>query len=264
MQHEIVSREEWRKRRIALLRQEKAVTRLRDLVAAERLRLPWVRIEKYYIFDGPGGMLSLSDLFQGRSQLYLKHFMLGPGATHQCVGCSLEVDHMIGIVPHLENHDVSYAIVARAPIEEIEAVRKRMDWNFLWVSAFNNDFNYDFEVSFRAKEVAAGRAEYNYGPAPEWAAQLQDLSGNSVFYKNEAGEIFHTYSSFARGGEGALGIYAVLDAMPKGRNETGPHHSLADWARPRNMYGKGGTVEGNGRFHTPTCCSGHDEPADLR
>jgi predicted dithiol-disulfide oxidoreductase (DUF899 family) len=259
MQHEIVSREEWRRRRIALLRQEKALTRHRDLVSAERSRLPWVRVEKYYVFDGPGGMLSLSELFQGRSQLYLKHFMMGPGAQHQCVGCSLEVDHMAGILPHLENHDVSYAVVARAPIEEIEVVRRRMEWKFLWVSSLNNDFNYDFEVSFRPQDIAAGRAEYNYGRAQEWAARLQDLSGHSVFYQNEAGEIFHTYSSYARGAEGSLGIYAILDSMPKGRNENGPHHSLADWARPHDMYGKGGAVEGNGRFHAPTCgCSGHE------
>jgi predicted dithiol-disulfide oxidoreductase (DUF899 family) len=251
MQHEVVSREEWRRRRIDLLKQEKALTRHRDLVSDARLRLPWVRVEKHYVFDGPDGVLSLSDLFRGRSQLYVKHFMMGPGARHQCVGCSLEVDHIIGILPHLENHDVSYAVVARAPIAEIEIVRKRMDWQFLWVSSFNSDFNYDFEVSFRPEEVAAGRVEYNYGRAPEWAAKLQELSGNSVFYKNPAGEIFHTYSSFARGSEGVLGIYAILDSMPKGRNETGPHHSLADWARPRNTYGNDGTVAGDGSYHTP-------------
>ena len=183
---------------VELLKQEKALTRHRDLVSAERLRLPWVRVEKDYVFDGPNGKLSLSDLFRGRSQLYIKHFMMAPGAQHQCVGCSLEVDHMTDILPHLENHDVSYAVVARAPIEEIEIVRKRMGWKFLWVSSFNNDFNYDFNVSFRPEDVAAGRAQYNYRRAPEWTAKMQDLSGSSVFYKNEAGEIFHTYSSLWR------------------------------------------------------------------
>lgn len=258
MQHEVVSREEWLKRRVALLGQEKALTRHRDLVSAERLRLPWVRVEKQYVFDAPDGRLSLSDLFRGRSQLYIKHFMMGPGAQHQCVGCSLAVDHMTDILPHLENHDVSYAVVARAPIDEIEIVRKRMEWKFLWVSSFKSEFNYDFHVSFKPEEVAAGGAEYNYGRAQEWAGQLQDLSGNSVFYRNEAGEIFHTYSSYGRGGEAVLGIYGILDAVPKGRNETGPYHSLGDWARPRNMYGKGGTVEGNGRYHAATCgCSAH-------
>ena len=166
---------------------------------------------------------------------------------------------MTDILPHLENHDVSYAVVARAPIEEIEIVRKRMGWSFLWVSSFENDFNYDFNVSFRPEDVAAGRAQYNYARAQEWAAQIQDLSGRSVFYKDEAGEIFHTYSAYGRGGEDVLGIYGILDSMPKGRNES-VHHSLTDWARPRNLYGKGGTVETNGRYHGPGCgCSAHDQ-----
>ena len=259
-QHEIVSREEWLKARIKLLEHEKALTRHRDLVSAERLRLPWVRIEKEYVFDGPQGKITLLGLFRGRSQLYIKHFMMAPSVQHQCVGCSLEVDHMGGILPHLENHDVSYAVIARAPIEEIEAVRERMGWRFLWVSSFGNDFNYDFNVSFRPEDVAAGRAEYNYRPAPEWTATVQDLSGRSVFYRNEAGEIFHTYSAYGRGGEGVLGIYGILDAMPKGRNETGPYHSLTDWARPHNMYGNGGEVERNGRYHAPSCgCALHSK-----
>jgi len=240
--HPIVSRHEWLAARIALLEHEKALTRHRDQVSAERLALPWVRVEKEYLFDGPEGKLTLSDLFRRNSH-----------ARHQCVGCSLEVDHMAGILPHLENHDVSYAVVARAPIDEIEVVRKRMDWKFLWVSSFGSDFNYDFNVSFKPEEVAAGRARYNFGPAPEWAANIQDLSGRSVFYKNEAGDIFHTYSAYGRGGEEVLGIYGVLDATPKGRNETGPYHSLGDWARPRNMYGKGGEVEANGRYHASSC-----------
>jgi predicted dithiol-disulfide oxidoreductase (DUF899 family) len=256
--HLIVSREQWLEARIALLAKEKALTRQRDAIAAERLALPWVRIGKNYVFGGPAGRLTLSDLFRGRSQLYIKHFMMAPGAQHQCVGCSLEVDHAAGILPHLDNHDVSYVVVARAPIEEIEVVRKRMNWTFLWVSSFDSDFNYDFHVSFRPDEVAAGRAQYNFGTAPEWAAGVQDLSGRSVFYKNDDGEIFHTYSAYGRGGEEVLGIYGILDAMPKGRDETGPYHTLADWARPRNMYGNGGTVEGNGRYHAAACgCGAH-------
>jgi predicted dithiol-disulfide oxidoreductase (DUF899 family) len=253
--HPIVSRREWLAQRITLLEHEKALTRHRDQVSAERLALPWVRVEKEYLFDGPEGKVALSDLFHGNSQLTVKHFMMAPGAQHQCVGCSLELDHMEGILPHLKNHDVSYAVVARAPIEEIEVVRKRM--TFLWVSSFRSDFNYDFNVSFKPEDVAAGRAQYNFRPAPEWAANIQDLSGRSVFYQNEAGEIFHTYSAYGRGGEEALGIYGILDAMPKGRNETS-YHSLVDWARPRNMYGKGGEVEANGRYHAPSCgCSAH-------
>ncbi len=208
--HPIVSRREWLAARIALLEHEKALTRHRDQISAERLALPWVRVEKEYLFDGPEGKLTLSDLFRGNSQLYIKHFMMAPGAHHQCVGCSLEVDHVAGILPHLENHDVSYAVVARAPIEEIEVVRKRMDWKFLWVSSFRTDFNYDFNVSFKPEDVTAGRAQYNFRSAPEWAANIQDLSGRSVFYKNEAGEIFHTYSAYGRGGEEALGILRHL------------------------------------------------------
>src|ERR1700738_3298268 len=142
MQHQIVSRDEWLKARVALLVKEKAFTRLRDQLSAEQRALPWVRVEKDYVFDGPSGKVTLAQLFDGRSQLFLKHFMMGPGQTEQCVGCSLEVDHVEGILEHLENHDVSYVAVARAPIEEIEAVRKRMSWRFNWVSSYSTDFNY--------------------------------------------------------------------------------------------------------------------------
>lgn len=253
--HEIVARHQWLNARRELLRKEKELTRLRDQLNAERLALPWVRVEKKYVFDGPDGKLTLSDLFRGRSQLFIKHFMMAPGAQHQCVGCSLEVDHVGGILPHLENHDVSYAVVARAPINEIEAVRKRMDWQFLWVSSFGSDFNYDFNVSFKPDEVEAGRAIYNFQPAPAWAAQITDLSGDSIFYKDEDGTVFHTYSTYGRGGEQALGIYGILDMMPKGRNENGPYYALTDWARPHNRYGEDGVVEPNGRFHWPACCT---------
>ena len=256
MQHQVVSPAEWLEARKKLLKQEKALTLHKDLVSAERLRLPWVRVRKDYVFQGPDGKLTLSELFRGRSQLYIKHFMMAPGAHHQCVGCSLEVDHMTDLLPHLENHDISYVVIARAPIEEIEVIRKRMAWKFLWISAFDSDFNYDFNVSFRPEDVAAGRAQYNFRQAPDWARDFLDLSGRSIFYKDEAGEIFHTYSAYGRGGEEVLGIYGILDSMPKGRNENGPYHSLTDWARPRNMYGKGGNVEANGRYHASTsgCC----------
>jgi predicted dithiol-disulfide oxidoreductase (DUF899 family) len=247
--HEILSRTDWLVARRDLLKREKELTRLRDQLAAERRALPWVKIDKEYVFDAPEGKVTLSELFDERSQLFIKRFMMAPGQTTQCVGCSLEVDHVEGILAHLENHDVSYVAVARAPIEEIEAVRKRMGWKFRWVSSYNSDFNYDFNVSFRREQAAAGQAIYNYGVAPEWAAELEDLSGDSVFYKDEAGQIFHTYSTFGRGGEEFLGVYRFLDATPKGRNENGPYHSLADWARPRNLYDKGGTVEANGRYH---------------
>jgi predicted dithiol-disulfide oxidoreductase (DUF899 family) len=260
--HEIVPREEWLIARKDLLKREKELTRLRDQLGTERRALPWVSIDKEYLFDAPEGKVTLTELFDGRSQLFIKHFMLGPGQKTQCVGCSLEVDHIDGILPHLENHDVSYVAVARAPIEEIEAVRKRMGWKFRWVSSYHSDFNYDFNVSWTREQIDLGRALYNYGALPEWAAAIEDLSGNSVFYKDESGQIFHTYSTFGRGGEEFLGIYRFFDATPKGREENGPFHSLTDWARPRNMYGKGGDVEPNGRYHHPACaCAAHQSAA---
>src|SRR5258706_8511628 len=162
MQHRIVSRDEWTQARKQLLAKEKEWTQRRDELSEARRALPWVRVEKSYVFDGPSGKVTLADLFAGRSQLFIKHFMMGPGQTAQCVGCSLEVDHLEGILVHLENHDVSYVAVARAPIEEIEAVRKRMEWHFPLVSSYKSDFNYDFGVSFKPEEVAAGTAVYYF------------------------------------------------------------------------------------------------------
>jgi predicted dithiol-disulfide oxidoreductase (DUF899 family) len=251
----IVSREEWLAARLELLGREKELTAMKDRLAAERRRLPWVRVEKEYIFDGPAGAVTLSQLFDGRSQLFIKHFMMGPGQAQQCVGCSLEVDHLVGIRVHLEHHDLSYAVVARAPIQEIEQLRKQMGWDFTWVSSFNSDFNFDFNVSFTDAELAAGRGYYNFR---EGNPGLADLSGDSVFVKDAAGQVYHTYSAFGRGAEQFLGVYAYLDATPNGRSENGPYHSLADWARPHNMYGRGGTVEGTGRYHAAGCsCAAH-------
>lgn len=256
---QVVSREEWLAARLALLEQEKALTRQRDRLTAERRELPWVRVEKNYVFEGPSGAVTLAQLFGGRSQLFIKHFMMAPGQTNHCVGCFLEVDHLAGILAHLENHDLTYVAVARAPIAEIEVVRKRMHWTFPFVSSYGTDFNYDFNVSFTREAVAAGSALYNFGPAPEWAATLEDLSGNSVFYKDATGQIFHTYSTYGRGGEQFLGIYGYFDVTPKGRAENGPYHSLPDWARPRDQYGLGGTVEPTGRYHATECaCSVHE------
>ena len=253
--HRIVSRDEWLQERTALLAKEKAFQKQHDQLNEEKRALPWVKIEKEYVFDGPAGKATLGQLFNNRSQLFIKHFMMGPGQTRQCVGCSFEVDHVGGILPHIENHNISYVAVARAPIAEIEVLRKRMDWHFTWVSSYKNEFNYDFNVSFRPEQIAAGNAIYNFAPMN---FDMEDLSGNSVFYKNNKGEIFHTYSTFGRGGEQFLGTYAFLDVTPKGRDENGPHHSLGDWVQPRNMYGRGGTVERNGRYHAPGCaCEAH-------
>jgi predicted dithiol-disulfide oxidoreductase (DUF899 family) len=257
--NKIVSKDEWAAARRSLLKKEKEFTRLRDELSAEQRSLPWTRVDKNYVFEGPAGKVTLLDLFQHRSQLFLKHFMMGPGAQHQCVGCTLEVDHLEGILTHLERHDVSYVAVARAPIGEIETVRKRNGWRFPWVSSYESEFNYDFNVSFTRDQVASGRAVYNFQQAHDWAAGLEDLSGDSVFYKDDSGQIFHTYSTFGRGGEQFLGIYGFLDVTPKGRNEPGPNHSMGDWVRPKDMYEKGGTVEPNGRYHSPTCsCAMHE------
>ena len=237
MEHRIVSREEWIEARKALLAKEKEWTRLRDRLSAERRQLPWVRIEKDYVFDGPLGPESLADLFAGRSQLVIKHFMLGPGWKDPCVGCSFESDHIDGVVVHLENHDVSYVAVSRAPYPEIAAVKQRMGWHFRWLSSFGSDFNYDFNVSFTPEQIAAGQATYNYRTG---ATPVEEMSGRSIFCKDETGAIFHTYSSFARGGEVMLSTYALLDMTPKGRNEKS---NLSDWVKLHDRYETGGDAD---------------------
>jgi predicted dithiol-disulfide oxidoreductase (DUF899 family) len=237
MEHRIVSREEWLEAREALLAKEKEWTRLRDRLSAERRELPWVRIDKAYVFEGPNGEETLSDLFAGRSQLVIKHFMLGPGWKDPCVGCSFESDHIDGVVIHLENHDVSYVAVSRAPYPEIAAMKQRTGWRFRWVSSFRSDFNYDFNVSFTPEQIAAGNATYNYR---DGAKPAEEMSGRSIFCKDETGAIFHTYSSFARGGEVMLSLYALLDMTPKGRNEKS---NLTDWVKLHDRYDEGSDAD---------------------
>jgi predicted dithiol-disulfide oxidoreductase (DUF899 family) len=187
------------------------------------------------VFEGPDGKETLADLFAGRSQLMIKHFMLGPGWQDPCVGCSFEMDHVGGMLIHLEHHDVSYIVVSRAPYPKIAAVQKRMGWKFKWLSSFGSDFNYDFNVSFTPEQIAAGKATYNYR---EGARPIEEMSGRSIFYKDETGAVFHTYSSFARGGEPVLGVYALLDMTPKGRDET-IRGNLTDWVRLHDEYEAG-------------------------
>ncbi|MBA4207895.1 MAG: DUF899 domain-containing protein [Parvibaculum sp.] len=243
------------KARAALLQKEKELMRLQDEIAAERRRLPWMEVTKDYRFKAPEGEVTLSDLFAGKSQLFIKHFMLSPGQTTQCVGCSLEVDHIAGLLEHFAANDISYVVVARAPLDEIEAVRQRMNWKFRWVSSYGTDFGYDFGVSFRPEDVAAGRARFRSGG--QVPLGMEDSSGNDVFYKDDTGRIFHTYSVSGRGGERFLGIYQYIDSMPKGRIEP-VHGTLADWARPNNLYGQGGTVSADGRYHASACgCAAH-------
>jgi len=231
--HPVASREAWLAARTALLVKEKEFTRLRDKLAAERRALPWVKVEKTYVFDTPEGQRTLADLFEGRGQLMVKHFMLGPGWKDGCVGCSFGADHIGGGLVHLEHHDVSVVAVSRAPLEEIEAYKWRMGWRFRWVSSHGNDFNYDYHVSFTKDDLAKGKVYYNYAMID---AGIDELSGLSVFVKNEHGDVFHTYSSYGRGGEELITTYMVLDLTPKGRNETGSHHNLMDWVKRHDEY----------------------------
>jgi predicted dithiol-disulfide oxidoreductase (DUF899 family) len=230
--HQVVSRKEWIAARQQLLAEEKEFTRMRDRLNAKRRALPWVKLAKTYVFDGPDGKLTLADLFAGRRQLVVKHFMFGPDWEEGCVGCSFECDHVGGALVHLEHHDVSYAAVSRAPFAKIEAYRQRMGWQFTWVSSFESDFNYDFNVSFTPEQIETGSVYYNYDTRP---IQSDEMSGRSVFYRDPDGTIFHTYSAFARGGEMFLGTYAYLDITPNGRNET-IHGNMTDWVRRHDSY----------------------------
>ncbi len=229
----VVSRPEWLAARTALLAEEKALTRASDALARRRRALPWVRVDAPYVFETTRGPRRLAELFDGRSQLVVNHFMLGPGWKEGCVGCSFGADHLEGALLHLRHHDVSYVAVSRAPLSEIEAFKKRMGWSFEWVSSFASTFNYDFHVSFTPEEVARGTGFYNYETQ---RVDSEELSGLSVFYKDDAGTVFHTYSCYARGGEKGLGAYMLLDLTPKGRNETGPRHALTDWVRHHDRY----------------------------
>ena len=198
MHHPVVSADEWTAARKRLLEKEKAFTRLRDELTAERLALPWEKVDKTYVFDGPDGPETLADLFAGRSQLLVTHFMFGPDWEQGCVGCSFGMDHLDPIIDHLAQKDVTCVAVARAPLSKIAPFKQRMGWRMKWVSSNRSDFNFDFHVSFTPDEIARGEAWYNDELRK---IRTDELAGRSVFYKNEAGEIFHTYSSFARGGE---------------------------------------------------------------
>jgi predicted dithiol-disulfide oxidoreductase (DUF899 family) len=235
-QHRIVSQSEWIEARKAHLAREKQLTREMDRLHEERRNLPWVKVEKNYVFDGPDGKVTLSDLFRGRSQLIVQHFMFGPGWTEGCVGCSFGADHVDAARQHFEQHDVAFAAVSRGPYEQIAAYKRRMGWQFPWVSSFASDFNYDFGVSFTPEQMAKGKVTYNY---QEERAEIEELPGMSVFYKDDSGQIFHTYSAYGRGDEATIGAYAFLDMTPKGRNETGPNFNLTDWVRHHDKYEDG-------------------------
>ncbi|MCM2476532.1 DUF899 family protein [Rhizobium sp. CG5] len=218
MDHPVVTREEWLEARKVLLLREKEETRLRDKVRAERMALPWVKLETDYVFDTPSGPKSLAELFDGRSQLMVYHFMLGPDWEAGCPGCSFQADHFDGTLPHLNHHDVTLVCVSRAPLAKIDAYKRRMGWKFPWVSSHGSSFNSDYHVSFSKEELASGSVFYNYRQTPTDKAH-DELPGLSAFYKDETGQVFHTYSSYARGGEELIATLMILDRAPKGRNE---------------------------------------------
>jgi len=228
---EVVSRAEWIVARKDFLSREKEFTRQRDSLSAARRALPWVKVDKKYVFDGPHGKETLADLFDGRSQLIVYHFMLGPGWEEGCKSCSYLADHFDGANWHLQHRDVTFVVVSRAPLAEIEPYKKRMGWRFKWVSSDGNDFNFDYHVSFTKEDIASGNTMYNYeigGKTHEGEAP-----GISVFFKDGRGEIFHTYSSYARGGDLMIGTYNYLDLTPKGRNEKDEHKG---WVRRHDEY----------------------------
>jgi predicted dithiol-disulfide oxidoreductase (DUF899 family) len=229
--HPVVSKAQWLAERKTLLAREKELTHLRDQIARERRALPWERVEKSYVFDAPEGRRTLADLFEGRRQLLMQHFMFAPGWEQGCPSCSYMADHADGMKLHLAHRDVSFVAVSRAPLAEIERFRRRMGWQFEWVSSHGSDFNYDFGVSFTPEEVARGKLDYNYG---EWPLAGEEWPGISVFYKDEAGEVFHTYSTYGRGVEVMMGTYNMLDLTPKGRDEK-PGQGMA-WVRHHDRY----------------------------
>jgi predicted dithiol-disulfide oxidoreductase (DUF899 family) len=228
--HKVVSERDWVAERKKLLEREKELTHLQERVAAERRALPWVRVDKTYTFDTPEGKKTLSDLFDGRSQLIVYHFMYGPEMKTGCVGCSFLSDHVDGANRHLKHHDVTYVAVSRGPLATLEAYKKRMGWKFPWVSSAGSDFNYDYHVSFTRDEIAKGEAEYNF---EKTKVTMEDLHGTSVFFKDADGAIYHTYSAYARGDERGLGAYMYLDLTPKGRNESG----AMSWVKRHDEYG---------------------------
>lgn len=235
----VVSEAEWLAARKDLLAKEKEFTRQRDALSAERRKMPWVKVEKEYVFNTPRGKKSLPELFDGKSQLIVYHFMFGPGWEAGCPSCSFLGDHFDGSIVHLAQRDVTLLAVSRAPLPQIEAFRKRMGWRFLWVSSNGSEFNYDYHVSFSKNDTAAAKVYYNYG---ETEFPSEEAPGASVFYKDKTGAIFHTYSAYARGLDILLGAYNFLDLTPKGRDEDGLKFTMA-WVRHHDKYADNGLVD---------------------
>lgn len=229
--HPVVSGEQWLAARTAFLAKEKEFTRLRDDLNRQRRELPWATVEKPYVFDGPNGKETLADLFEGRSQLVVYHFMFSPEWDEGCKHCSFWADHYDGTGVHLNHRDVTLVVVSRAPLAKIKAFKKRMGWGFKWVSSLHNDFNSDFHVSFTPEDIKSGAAFYNYSKS---GPGMTEREGASVFYKDERGAVFHTYSCYARGIEMLNGTYHFLDLVPKGRDEDSKNPQA--WVRYHDKY----------------------------
>ena len=227
--HRVVSRDEWIEARKQLLAREKELTRLGDEIAQERRALPWVHLDKTYTFDTQAGPRTLAELFEGRRQLLVQHFMLAPDWGQGCKNCSYMADHTDGTTAHLAQRDVTFVAVSRAPLSEIERFRQRMGWKFQWVSSHGNDFNRDFHVSFTADELANGVADYNF----RRTTPGEEMPGISAFWRDDAGEVFHTYSTYGRGVEVMMHTYRLLDLTAKGRDENG--HGMG-WVRHHDRY----------------------------
>jgi predicted dithiol-disulfide oxidoreductase (DUF899 family) len=231
--HQVVKPEEWGEARKHLLVKEKGFTRLRDQLSQARRDLPWVLVTKQYLFDGNGGKQTLGQLFNGHSQLVVYHFMFGPDWETGCKSCSFWADNFNGIVPHLNQRDVTFVAISRAPIAKLQAFATRLGWSFKWLSSAGNDFNYDYNVSFTPEALAEGSTIYNYAANK---MNMPELPGISVFFKDAEGNVFHTYSCYARGLDMLNTAYHYLDLVPKGRDETGLPHAMA-WVRLRDQYG---------------------------
>ncbi|MGY3441368.1 MULTISPECIES: DUF899 domain-containing protein [unclassified Bradyrhizobium] len=231
-QHKIVSREEWIAARKALMAGEKQLTQAREALSRQRRELPWVKVDKDYVFDGPDGKVTLGGLFKGRPQLVVQHVMFAPEWDAACKSCSFWVDGFERMVPHLAARDTTMIAVSLAPLAKLEAFKRRMGWTFDWVSSGGNDFNYDYGVSFTQGQIDAGNAKYNYGTSPLYGPELP---GISVFFRDETGSVFHTYSTFARGLDMMNAAYHYLDLTPLGRHEEGLPYPM-DWVRLRDQY----------------------------
>lgn len=262
----IATSAEWLKARQALLAREKDLLRQQDELATARRQLPWIRVDRPYVFDGPAGRETLAGLFGDRSQLIVYHFMFGPGWEEGCPSCSFAMDHVDGMLPHLRARDITMVAISRAPYAELAAFQTRMGWKFKWLSSADDTFNSDFHVSFSREDMEAGRVNYNFQTFPAGLMPVEELPGLSVFARNAAGEVFHTYSAYARGCESLLGTYAMIDLTPKGRDEEGLVHSMA-WVRHHDRYHADYRVDTTAPYQPPRgslfrpCCAGQHDAA---